>query len=132
MLKIKPCQDIIALQDFRTETTNQLAKIRLEISALLDNAAAAATIVGQALPTNHTGRPEGGHMSNLMEEAKELKASLKSLKEGELLFREQIQQVFVDVDEIKASQRQISIEQEKANRNLDRLKNEDIVDISTR
>ena len=122
-------QDIIALQDFRTESTNQLAKIRLEIAALLEEDSSAQAIP----PTNLTiGQDEQGTFVSLREEARELKTSLESLKEAELLFRDQIQQVFADVDQIKAGQRQIGLEQEKAARSIGRLRSEDIVDINTR
>ena len=141
-------KDILVLHNFRTETTNQLTKLQKDIDAVLRSA-------GQGYYASRSGLSEqlsgmenkqfddnknSGISSALLvnkidiieEEIQNLNDVLKKQKESDNMFRSQLQDVFEDVDSLKGRQRTMTQEQEKLKREIQRLKSEEIIDLTSR
>ena len=141
-------KDILILHNFRTETTNQLSKLQKDMETILRS-------VGQGYYENNVGSNEnsseveleklvpntepGGSvawlrdkMEIMQDELKGLNDALQKQKQSDNVFRSQLQDVFEDVDNLKGRQRMMGQEQEKLKREIQRLKSEDIIDLTNR
>ena len=68
----------------------------------------------------------------IQDELKSLNDVLQKQKDNDNVFRSQLQDVFEDVDSLKGRQRTMNQEQEKLKREIQRLKSEEIIDLTNR
>ena len=141
-------KDILILHNFRTETTNQLSKLQNDMETILrsvgqgyyennidSNENSSGREFEKILPNTEPGSSVAllrDNIENIQDELKGLNDALQKQKQSDNVFRSQLQDVFEDVDNLKGKQRMMNQEQEKLKREIQRLRSEDIIDLSNR